>query len=621
MDSKSFAIKTIMSDPKLSKAILDSWLSPVGSTKNKKASAIMKSLEMTSRRNNMDGKGGAIDYSAIKNVAGNMINPFLNTAYNQIKKGSSALLSGNKEQTPNTVQPSGNDYVPPKESIFSENYISESPTTKTSTGYVFLKPIPSDWTPIEESTSGMPTSDITPSTQDYSQPIQDSQTPQDYSQTPQDYSKNVSLTYQDALNNYGISTATDMTGINPDLAKAVESGVGRETFAQQALVDKEMLAGILNIPKEALDWLPEGGFLSDYLDDLKEQTKKQYQLDTQLDRLLKMENAGANVEGDLTNYIKGKDQYLGQLDKLYDTASTQISNMDLSDPSLKKRMGNYLNYLTILKGRQNQRYIDYLNNSVKEFDAKLERMSNLYQYSKEKFDEDYADLKDGATEKYNSLKTMLTEQYDNVASREEEDYNSSKRKLDLIASSLAITQATIENQRLQDEISGVTAPKEFYSRTSTSINELQQGADWGTIWNRIKMEFPNISNEQIDTALGGGIVNTEEEARNKDPNRQTIQVADGKWAWGYAKPGAYQDFKSNTGSTSSNEPSKEQKVGNVITILSVPQSDESYGLPGWKDLPLAEQCANIRAYGLNPKDIGEDWDIACASVSPPAPTP
>jgi len=65
----------------------------------------------------------------------------------------------------------------------------------------------------------------------------------------------------------------------------------------------------------------------------------------------------------------------------------------------------------------------------------------------------------------------------------------------------------------------------FFSAIDKGKTELQQGETWGNVWNRIKAQFPNKSNAEIDNALGVS----------------------------WKEPGAYQKFKSQAsggGSTS-----------------------------------------------------------------------
>jgi len=44
--------------------------------------------------------------------------------------------------------------------------------------------------------------------------------------------------------------------------------------------------------------------------------------------------------------------------------------------------------------------------------------------------------------------------------------------------------------------------KDLYSAIDKGKTDLQQGEDWGNVWNRIKQQFPDVSNDIIDNALG-----------------------------------------------------------------------------------------------------------------------
>ncbi len=48
----------------------------------------------------------------------------------------------------------------------------------------------------------------------------------------------------------------------------------------------------------------------------------------------------------------------------------------------------------------------------------------------------------------------------------------------------------------------VKLPSNFFKRIDAGKTDLQQGEDWGNVWNRIKNEFPDVPNEVIDENLG-----------------------------------------------------------------------------------------------------------------------
>lgn len=47
-----------------------------------------------------------------------------------------------------------------------------------------------------------------------------------------------------------------------------------------------------------------------------------------------------------------------------------------------------------------------------------------------------------------------------------------------------------------------TSDSAFWTAINRGVNDLQQGIVWGEVFNRIKQQFPNVPNSQIDNALG-----------------------------------------------------------------------------------------------------------------------
>ena len=78
-------------------------------------------------------------------------------------------------------------------------------------------------------------------------------------------------------------------------------------------------------------------------------------------------------------------------------------------------------------------------------------------------------------------------------------------------------------------VGGTKINDKFFAIIDKGKNDLQQGETWGNVWNRIKQQFPNKSNAEIDNALGGGI-------KNGVP-------------YGWARPGAFKEFKQQGGGT------------------------------------------------------------------------
>ena len=60
---------------------------------------------------------------------------------------------------------------------------------------------------------------------------------------------------------------------------------------------------------------------------------------------------------------------------------------------------------------------------------------------------------------------------------------------------------SISNTYITTGSRGEIVPKEFWTQATSAKNELQQGEPWSSVWNKLKLQFKNVSDETIDTAL------------------------------------------------------------------------------------------------------------------------
>lgn len=93
------------------------------------------------------------------------------------------------------------------------------------------------------------------------------------------------------------------------------------------------------------------------------------------------------------------------------------------------------------------------------------------------------------------------------------------------------------------------------------IANLQKGESWGTVYDRIKQRFPDIPNEEIDTALGM------------------------EWKEG----GAYEKYKAKN---------KTEQPDTEAAVWAWLATDEA------QDMKTSEKKKEIMAIGLNPADFG-----------------
>jgi len=201
---------------------------------------------------------------------------------------------------------------------------------------------------------------------------------------------------------------------------AAMAGESPALFSMRLMADKTMLAKALGMSPEAAAKLPDSPLLSEQINDLRNQIKISYGLDEQAKKITDLENRGYSVKQDLTDYVRGKDEYLGTVDKLMAEAYNKMKNMDTSNPYVAKRMDNYLNYLTILKGKQNQKYEDMINNSINYHTAELERAQNNYKDSLAKAENEFNSMSAVTEESYNNIKTTLESVLTSITGKTEE---------------------------------------------------------------------------------------------------------------------------------------------------------------------------------------------------------
>jgi hypothetical protein len=205
-------------------------------------------------------------------------------------------------------------------------------------------------------------------------------------------------------------------GYYKDIYNAVKTGVGAETWAFNAMTSPDILKN-LGLPPEVINGLPKTGLLSTSINDLYSAIKTEFNLNGQLDKITDLQNQGLTIKDDFNSYIRGKDEYLNKVDGLLTKAKDYVAYTDTSNPYVAQRLSNYVNYLTILKGRQNQRYIDFVDRSINEYQADLTQQTNLYKEASANAQEKFQKMSSVTEESFNNMKTMLKDLYTNIDNR------------------------------------------------------------------------------------------------------------------------------------------------------------------------------------------------------------
>lgn len=114
----------------------------------------------------------------------------------------------------------------------------------------------------------------------------------------------------------------------------------------------------------------------------------------------------------MADYISGKDQMMGQINKMIDAAESKIT--DTQSPESAKAMSSYLNYLYTLKGRQNKNYTDYLNQAITYQNDQVAKVGTEYTNMLNAYNTDFKTQSDLKTADYNQWYTVLTDMYNKL---------------------------------------------------------------------------------------------------------------------------------------------------------------------------------------------------------------
>lgn len=132
---------------------------------------------------------------------------------------------------------------------------------------------------------------------------------------------------------------------------------------------------------------------------------------------------------DLTEYIRNRDEYIEGIDKATSNTLYQLSNLRTGSPKEEQDLRNNLNYLKILKGRQNTRYVDFINTSIESFNKEAERVDMEYQKAKDEYSQRFA-MSQEAQQIYRS---RLSEQWQSLKNMNDPNafYDLLNKKLDV----------------------------------------------------------------------------------------------------------------------------------------------------------------------------------------------
>lgn len=194
----------------------------------------------------------------------------------------------------------------------------------------------------------------------------------------------------------GLAGGTPGSALKTSAQAAVDEGTGPGLFA-------------LNIANEKF-----GGGLDQYIANLDAKLKQDFNLEPLEQQLSDLKAERNSLIPTLTQYIQGKDKYLKFIDKLIDSTEDELLDQDMGNPAVSNAYNNYLNYLYTLKGRQTQRYGNYLNSAISEYNAEVEQTQNNYNNVYQRYSDAITRQGTIAQNEYNTLYTTMADLYTNL---------------------------------------------------------------------------------------------------------------------------------------------------------------------------------------------------------------
>jgi len=255
------------------------------------------------------------------------------------------------------------------------------------------------------------------------------------------------------------------------VGERLTSGLGPQSSAIDIMNDPVAMAELQKlfpgVPKELL---PKGATLAGQLNDLAELKKKEFGLDEMNARMKNLVTEGVSLQADLTDFVRGKDEYITHIDKLLNDAQTNIlGRADAADPRVRGEYTAYVNYLTTLKGRQTKRYTDVLNDSIDQHNKDLQQLETVYQDTLTRYNDEIAKETSITQEVYTQMYNSLTELYTQLATAGSNEYEAEMKYQELVNQQLDNAKLMLELQNGEAE-SGSLEKGVTYAKSAGFVN-------------------------------------------------------------------------------------------------------------------------------------------------------
>lgn len=397
--SKNLVLNSVMKNPKLFRTVSDALSAPLGSTKRQEALSILRSINKLGV--NYFGQGG----NPLSSLAGGLsLSPEggLNVPdyaaqtkqYGPLTvSGTSRTLFGNTSDVPESLR--NIPAIPTPTQPTPSQPVNIPAGTYQPTG-----------TPVVNSSASANGTTVVPDPTTSSVSALDQQ----YIDLLENYPESFESAYQNF-------SEADKKKLEP-LYNAVKSQLGAGYFSWDVMNNPEKWAQ-MGLPA---DERPTGAILVNQLKELEETLKNENNITEQENKLRQMMTTGVTLQSDLNAYIKTKDENIKNIDNLINKTRDAMSNMDMSNPETQKRVTSYINYLTVLKGRQQKSYDQYLTDSIDIYNNQMEVANNKLTADKQAFLTEYNTqanlLSSDFDRKYTAMTSMLGEMYTNAVNME-----------------------------------------------------------------------------------------------------------------------------------------------------------------------------------------------------------
>ena len=385
------------------------------------------------------------------------------------------------------------------------------PYGQTATGnkVAAASPIPAYWginsatgTPMGRTTQSNPTQrNPTQSNQpQYNQPLGPVQSG---SQTPTEIST-------PGMSNFTETTEGPASKF-PGVQSAVDSNMGPTMFAYNAL--QKGGDTLKEFVPNASGLMLEGGGMYDRLMKIEEATRKSYGLDQMRDQLNSLVMSGSTLEGSLTDYVRGRDEFLNETEDVISDLKHRSMKMDMSDPRTRGNMQQHFNYLYELRGRQNKRYVEFLDMSVNAYQGKVDAAKSVYETEFGQYENEVLNKQNIAKEEYSTLFTGLQEMYNTVAGAETAELEKQMMQYQVAAARAASIKDVIS-------LEGVNSGDVMeLDKTLKAMNVIDTNGAWVPTNNALNLSGVNIYQlpDRMDQAVARAMFKYDEKGNAIGP--------------------------------------------------------------------------------------------------------